>query len=308
MYHQRKMRFILAACLLGGVAFAQQAIGTVAAQNVTVRGAVTLTGTTAELHSGAQIITADKTSEIKLARGGVLRICPRSSVQITSSPGGQQLLIALDSGTVETDYSIPSGADAVMTPDFQLQLTGPGMFHYAVGAQSTQLCTRALAGANASVIVSETLGTGTFQLRPGERATFKNATVANADTTTVVECGCPEPVVETVPPPATLGFPEQQSQQAAQAIQSGEKPPAAPPIAGVPETSKEDQPVTQVSVPLTFSAAPPSPPPAPPPVTDARLAVLPKVAEPVVQPPPKPKRNFFQSIGHAFARLFGRKD
>jgi hypothetical protein len=73
----------------------------------------------------------------------------------------------------------------------------------------------------------------------------------------------------------------------------------------VPETSKDpDQPVTQVSVPLTFSAGEP---PAPAPVTDARLPVLPKAAEPVVEPPPKPKRNFFQAIGHALGRLFGRK-
>jgi hypothetical protein len=301
------MRFVLAGVLFASTAQAQQAIGSVEAQNVTVRGAVTLTGNTAELHSGAQILTSDKPSEVKLARGGVLRICPRSSVQITASPGGKQLLIALDAGSIETDYPIPSGADAVMTPDFQLQLTGPGHFHYAVGMQSTQMCTRALAGANASVIVSETLGTGTYQLRPGDRATFNNGTVANPDTQTGLDCGCPLPAVQTAPAPPELGFPEQQSQAAAQAIQTGNTPPAAPPITGVPESAKADQPATQVSVPLAFSAGEPAPPPAPTPVTDAQLATLPQLAQPVVQPPPKPKRNFFQSLGHALSRLFGKK-
>jgi hypothetical protein len=287
-----------------GVAFAQQPIGTVQAQNVTVRGAVTLTGKSAELRSGAQISTADQPATINLARGGILRICPRSSLQITASPSGKELLIALDAGAVETNYLLSGSADTIMTTDFQLQLTGPGVFHYTIGAQQTRLCAHALAGTNASLIVAETLGSGTYQVRPGDRTAFKDGSVANADAQDASICGCPESVVQAAPP--QLGFPEQQSQAAAQAIASGSAPPVAPPISGVPETTAQpNETITQVSVPLAFKGAEEEVPPlpAPPPVADVELPKLPEVAKPVVQPPPKRRstnwlKRFFSKIFH----------
>jgi hypothetical protein len=293
------MRAFLPGLLLCVSAYAQQVIGTVEARDVTVRGAVTLSGNSAELRSGAQLTTEEHSATVSLARGGTLKICPRSSLQITSSPAGRELLIALDSGAIETDYSLSGSADAIMTSDFQLQLTGPGVFHYAIGVSQARLCTRALAGSNASVIVSESLGSGSYQIRPNEGALFQAGTVANPDTQNVA-CGCPEQVVKA--PPPELGFPEQQSEAAAQALASGEVPPSAPPIAGVPETTeKPEETITEVSVPLAFTASEQPIPELPPPVTDANLAELPKLAMPVVQPPPKPKstnwlKRFFKKI------------
>jgi hypothetical protein len=293
------MRAFFPGLLLCASACAQQVIGTVEARDVTVRGAVTLSGNSVELRSGAQLTTEEHSATVKLARGGTLKICPHSSLQVTSSPAGRELLIALDSGAIETDYSLTGGADAVMTSDFQLQLTGPGVFHYAIGVPQSRLCTRALAGSNASVIVSESLGSGSYQIRPNERALFQPGIVADPDTQNLA-CGCPEEAVKAAPP--ELGFPEQQSQAAAQAIASGEVPPSAPPIVGVPETTEErDETITEVSVPLAFTAKEQPVPELPPPVTDANLATLPKLAMPVVQPPPKPKstnwlKKFFKKI------------
>jgi hypothetical protein len=295
---------------LTGVCLAQQPVGTVESKDVSVRGAVTLTGTTAELRSGAQVTTAEQSATLKLARGGSLRICPRSSLQITSSPTGHELLVALDSGAIETDYSMAGSADSIMTADLQLQLTGPGTFHYAIGTDHSQVCARSLAGTNASIIVNETLGSGSYQLRPGDGVLFKDGTVAGAQPQPTVSCGCPPEAVKTGP--AALGFPEQQSRAAATAIAQGQAPPAAPPLAGVPETtSKPDETITQVNVPLSFSASPPpvAPPPAAPvlaapePVTDAQLAILPALAQPVIQAPPKPKstnwlKRFFSKLFH----------
>ena len=293
-----RSRYILSA-LLGTVAFAQQPIGSMQAQDATVRGAVTLNGPTAELRSGAEVSTGASPVNVKLARGGSLRICPRSSVQLTSSPSGKELLVALNSGSVETDYQLAGGADVLMTTDFQVQLAGPGTFHYALEARDKDLCAQSLAGANASLIVSETMGAGTYQVRPGVRVHFRNGTVANP---TEGACGCPEQAIKSSPP--ELGFPEQQSQAAAQAIAAGKEPPSAP-LVTPQTTASPEQTITQVNVPLAYSAGPPAPP-APQPYTDAHLAVLPDIAKPVMPPRPE-KRGFFQKLGHAFARMFGGK-
>jgi len=173
-----RLRYILFAAL-GAVSFAQQPIGTMQAQDATIRGAVTLNGATAELRSGAEVSTGASPVNVKLVRGGTLRICPRSSVQLTSSPSGKELLVALNSGAVETDYQLAGSADVLMTTDFQVQLAGPGSFHYALEARDKDLCAQSLAGANASLIVSETMGAGTYQVRPGDRVHFANGIVAN---------------------------------------------------------------------------------------------------------------------------------
>jgi len=297
-----RSRYILIAAL-GAACYAQQPLGTMQAQDATVRGAVTLNGATAELRSGAEVTTGAHPVTVKLQRGGTLRICPRSSVQLTSSPSGKELLIALNSGGIETEYQLAGSADAVMTTDFQLQLAGPGSFHFAVEARENHLCTQGLAGANASLIVTETMGSGTYQVRPGDRVQFLNGSVANPQEPQ--SCGCPEQAVKSSPP--ELGFPESQSQAAAQAMTQGEAPPSAPPLEGVPQTTTApDQAITQVNVPLSFSAGKPPEPPAPQPYTEAHLAALPQLAKPVLPAPPE-KKNFFQKLGRAFSRLFGGK-
>lgn len=286
---------------LGAVSLAQQPIGTMQAQDATVRGAVTLNGATAELRSAAEVTTGASPVNVKLARGGTLRICPRSSVQLTSSPSGKELLVALNSGAVETDYQLAGSADVLMTTDFQVQLAGPGAFHYALEARDKDLCAQSLAGAKASLIVSETMGAGTYQVRPGDHVHFGNGTVANP---TEGACGCPEQAIKSSPP--ELGFPEQQSQAAAQAMAVGKEPPSAPPVSQVPQsTASPEQTITQVNVPLSYSAGPPAPPP-PQPYTEAHLATLPELAKPVMPPRPE-KKGFFQKLGRAFARMFGGK-
>jgi hypothetical protein len=273
------------------------------AQDATVRGAVTLKGATAELRSGAEVTTGSHPVTVKLQRGGTLRICPQSSVQLTASPSGKELLIALNSGGIEPEYQLAGSADIVMTADLQLQLAGPGAFHYSVEARGSHVCTQALAGANASLIVTETMGSGTYQVRPGDGVQFMNGSVANPQQPQ--SCGCPEQPVRSSPP--ELGFPESQSQAAAQAITRGEAPPSAPLLPEVPQTTTApDQTITQVNVPMSFSAGPPPEPPAPQPYTEAHLAALPEIAKPEMPTPPQ-KTGFFQRLGHAFARMFGGK-
>jgi hypothetical protein len=294
----RMKRSLFFAALISS-AFAQQPIGTMQSQDATIRGAVTIRGAATELRSGSEIQTGASAANVELARGGKLRICPRSSVQITSSPDGRALLVALNSGSLETDYLLSESADAIMTAEFQLQLAGPGTFHYAFGSNGNELCARGLAGSNASVIASETLGAGTYQLRPADNIVFRGS-LSNPDAQPQNLCGCPEEMV-IKDQPTELGFPEQQSRTAAKAMAEGSEPPSAPPLPQIPQVVAQSQPITQISVPLMFRSSEVALPPLPEPYVVAELRVLPAIALPKIAPPPKPKKNWLQRF---FGKLF----
>jgi hypothetical protein len=291
---------VIAIAVSGCAAFAQQAIGTMQSQDATIRGAVTIKGATTELRSGTTIETGASAANVDLVRGGKLRICPRSAVQITSSPDGGALLVALNSGMIETDYTLSIGADAVMTPEYQLQLTGPGTFHYAFGSTQNELCARGLAGSNATVIAVETLGTSSYHLGPADNIVFRGS-LSNPTAQPQNLCGCPAEMA-VKDQPTELGFPEQQSQTAAKAMAEGSEPPSAPPLPQIPQVVAQNQPITQISVPLMFRSSEVALPPLPEPYVVAELRVLPAVAMPRVVPPPKPKKNWFQKF---LGKVFG---
>jgi len=309
-WRSRRLRAItamgLAITAFSALVFAQHPIAQMESGDATVRGAVVLTGNKATLMSGAQISGGGAPATLRLERGGELRVCSRAAVTLTASADGKAQLVALNEGAVETHYSLAGNADVIMTPDFRLQLPGPGEFHFAVGLSAQgATCIAALKGDTASLIVSELMGDGTYQVKPGEHVIFTNGSVANADTQTLGNCGCAAPVKPAV---AELGFPEEQSRQAATAIASGGSPPEAPALPGITAVSQRPDDVhVQVEAPMIFS--PSTKPIAPPPPAPnlARVSFSPPVfpaVAPVTVQPPKPKKSWLQRFGSAIANIF----
>jgi hypothetical protein len=156
------------------------------------------------------------------------------------------------------------------------------------------------------VIVSEQLGDGTHQVRPGESVMFHNGRVADATMSPGVNCGCP---AQPPPKPAVateLGFPEQQSRAAAQAIATGDTVPK--PVIPLPanQLSKPGQVYMQVDAPVVFRGED-APVPAPSALLLARAQLPPWPPEltqtPVLKPPQKKK--WYQRFGSALATVFG---
>jgi hypothetical protein len=306
---------------------AQKPIGHMKSGDATVRGSVVLSGNTAALMSGAYVQSSQSSATITLERGGDLTLCPNSAITLTSSASGREQLIGVSSGAIETHYSLAQNADTIMTPDFRLQLTGPGDFHFGItlGAAG-DVCVQALPSSNAALIVNELLGDGSHQIGPGQRVRFRNGTVANPEISPPVSCGCSAPQAQTrpAPPPTTeLGFPELQSKRAAEALAIGQPAPEPPPIAVVPAKNKPGEVQLQIDAPMVFRAEPATPagPPMPPVVarTSLKTASFPEIPplaiqapehpSPVAGPPAKPKkRNFFRRFGSAIARWFTRRD
>lgn len=287
---------------------AQQApvIGEVQSPDATVRGSVVLGKNGASLVSGSQVTAGQSTAKIELKRGGSLQVCKESDATLTSATGGRDMLVALNAGTLEVHYSLQSTSDTIVTPDFRLTLTGPGAFDLAVGLIANGgMCVRSLPGSAASVIVNEQFGDGAHQVKPGEQVTFRNGKV-DGSSPDAAGCGCPKPAV--ISPAAknegALGFPEQQSRKAEEAVAAGLPAPSNPGIAVAPEqAAKPGQVFTQIDAPIVFRAE--DMPPPPPRVARKDLPPIPAGFMPEAEPPkPQEKRAWYQRFGRALASIF----
>ena len=299
-------------------------------------GAVMLAGS--RLANGASVTAGAEPTVLRLTRGGEIRVCPNSSVSVTSSKTGRNLMIAMSTGALEAHYSLGPSSDAVQTPDFQMMLAGPGEFHYAMSADTHgNTCVRALPGNTASVIVSELMGDGTYQVKPNEQVMFHNGHLAGMDSAVPITCGCPASSipVERAAVPNTPLVAEKNLPQSLRLSHSGdEAKPLPPPTANTgatsnapppgqvtlsvtnPETAlpgaRPDDVHVQVEAPLVFRAA--DLPPAAPIAQTEKLPVTTVAAAPAPQsivspppappPPPQPKKGFFGKMKGFFSGMF----
>jgi hypothetical protein len=307
------MRFLKQAvwCAAASAAFAQQPIGQMQSGDATIRGAVQLTGASATIMSGAQIDAAQRSATIRLQRGGELVICPQSGVTLTSSASGRDQLIGVSRGSVEAHYPLAQNSDTVMTPDFRLQLKGPARFDVGVGLFANgDACIESQPSSTGTVGVSELFGEGVFEVQPGERWLFSNSTVSGAQRDPQVTCGCPAPPQQQKVALSEMGFPEEQSRQAAEAIAAGKPVPETLPAASIPSISAPGAVHMQIDAPMIFRAEEAGPP-LPPLVARAALrpASFPAIPTPQVAPPPKAeKKGWFRRFGSAIARMFGARN
>ena len=170
----------------------QKALGVLFSGDASVRGAVLLRAQATEVLSGSQITAGEGSALLKLERGGQLRVCPKTNLSLNAGASGKALSLGLNAGAMELDYSLDSGADSLITPDFRLLLISPGSFHLAISVSSSgDTCMRSLPGNSASIFITEMMGSDSYQLAPGKNVLFMKGKISLATQAPAV-CGCPE--------------------------------------------------------------------------------------------------------------------
>jgi hypothetical protein len=299
-------RFSFLAILLtaGSVCCAQQPVGEVFASDATVHGSVQLSGGGTKVLSGASVTAGDAAAQFKLARGGEVRVCPGTSLNVQASPSGRELMLAIGSGALEADYKLGASADTILTPDFKILLSGPGTFHFALRSRSNgDTCVQTRASNGASLVLSEVMGDGSYQVKPNQSVLFKGGHLAQVQPDPAEDCGCP-------PAPATELAESKPSPPPPAAPVLVAARPALPAVEAPPPTPDPDAVHVQVDTPFVFDAERMRRPiPPPPAATRESLASLPSLplaealppvtAVAVVQPEKKKKhwlRAFFAAL------------
>ncbi len=317
---------LLVCVLLRAQQPAQQEIGELYASDASVHGSVILAAGGMKVLSGASVAAGNETALLRLDRGGNVRFCPRTSASVASAPSGGNLMLGMNTGQLEVNYSLAVSAntDALVTPDFRLLLQGPGDFHFAIGADNRgNTCVRALKGNTGSVIVTELMGDTSYQVRPQEEVLFRQGRLSERHRAQPSDCGCPEPSpvlrAENVapPPPPPQVAPAAQAPVAIPDLPA--QPPASQTMAAVNSPAPPPEIHLQMDAPFVYNAMEQESPAEL--VTQLRLAPVPNYRRGEVLPPPasapdsdavagreaaagKPhKRSILRRVGSFFASI-----
>ena len=222
-------------------------LGELFASDSNSSSAMQLAGSGMAVYSGSELSAGIAPATLKLARGGQVRICANSGLNVTAS--GQGLMLATGAGALEIEYELKQqAADVVITPDFNVALVGPGTFHFALGINKKgDTCVKPLAGNAGEITFSELLGTGSYKAGPDQTMVFRGGKLDDK-TALTGECGCPPaaPVMRAEAQP-NAKQPDETAKQVA--VANNETTSPLPP-------DKPGQVHVQVDTPFVFSARP----------------------------------------------------
>jgi hypothetical protein len=302
--------------LLLGSSFssAQSTVGEVFAADTAISGTVLYAGSGTTVLSGSQVAAGARPAVLKLTRGGEIRICPNTSVVVSSSPNGRALLFSLNEGDVEFHFDAKSDGDALQTPDYRVQFAGPGRFDIAMCTDKRGgLALQGKYNSRAALIVSEMMGDGVYQVDTGKSVEFSNGNVRDA-TKTDPPCGCPEPLMPVVP-------------NVVLTEQTPALPPATPAPVPVPVSPQAEAPQrvethVQVDAPFVFQGDELKPEALytlakleTVSTLDLQMKLQPTITPPAEKPAPskapksddrgeKKPKGFFKKIGSFFGKIF----
>jgi hypothetical protein len=252
----------------------ERPIGRTSAAEVRVSGAVELHHGEMLLGNGSTVTAADQTVKIALARGGQLRLCSTTSLHLSrdrsiDDPENTSLMMALDRGALETDYTAGKYSDVLLTPDLRILISGPGETALSIRVnQQGDTCVDNH-GANAPyVTVSSQLEGGVYRVMPNQRVTFEHGSLRDVVDHETEPCGCPAAPAVSV---ASAGTSSNNPAQPGRPVGGPSSTPAdtafplaeseglaPPPAASAKPVVPAGQAHAEVTVPLTYNGEQPA--------------------------------------------------
>jgi hypothetical protein len=188
-------------------------------------------------------------------------------------------------------------SDVILTPDFRILISGPGIAAVAVRLGPKGDTCVDNGGPNAPyVTVSSVFEGGAYRVQPGQRVMFQQGSLRSVVDQETESCGCPveEPAGNAFPVAQSAGLtPETRNGAAAGAGNAASASSASPAVPTAKlDIDTREKPAEIAAPPFTPQAAP--------------VAVTPVApVTPVLAPKPESKPGFFTRVGRFFRRLFG---
>lgn len=276
-----------AGVMLGVCAAAQQRIGSVALEDASVAGALEVRSGQAVLVGASSVTAREHVAELKLERGGVVRVCQTSGLHVTAGAagaGGVPLMLALDGGAIEVAMA-SSGSDVILTPDLRFAVKGKGALDLRVRVgQNGDTCVEQRGSNAPGLVVTDSFGEGAYEIHGGQHVMFEHGSLREVVDRESSPCGCPRETMSLaeaalVPGSAAAEHPFPAAQSLGLAVEPA-VPQAAPGAVH-----------TEVAATLSFPTA----------AVEATVAPAPPAAPQAGETP----HGFGHAIGHFFRRIFG---
>ncbi|GGG93492.1 hypothetical protein [Silvibacterium dinghuense] len=156
-----------------------------------ISGTVRVSGNRFLLYNGARVESMTESMEVKLERGGSMRLCPRSQLQILTADANAGMMLAFQAGGTEEAFPLKMG-DQVITPDWRVELTSAtrtgdvGLLQVAMNRHG-DLCLQGNSQPGSYFRVTSLIGGDAFQYSGDDRsARFSEGKME----TSTEGCGC----------------------------------------------------------------------------------------------------------------------
>jgi hypothetical protein len=247
-----------------------------------VSGSLQVTGGKAIIQSNGHVTAGDHPVVVTLTHRGELRLCATTRVSLTADANQADedrsgLMMALDRGALEANYTTGRNSDVILTPDFRITISGPGAASVQVRLGPKGDTCVDNRGANAPYVsVSSIFEGGVYRVQPDQRVMFQHGSLNEVVDKEKESCGCPaEPAANEANP-----FPLAQSAGLA-------------PLGKAPENATVPGEVhAQLTAQLNYNGDKPE---------AAKAAAAPVATAPA----PVAKKGFLSRVGGFFKRLFG---
>lgn len=266
-------------------------IGHTSARDLQVSGAVDLHNGEMQLGNGSTVTAGDQPVSITLNRGGQLRLCSTTSLHLShdrsiDAPDSTALMLGLDRGAIEANYTVSKYSDVLLTPDLRVLISGPGKADLRIRVNSKGDTCIDNRGPNAPyVTITSQLEGGLYRVQPNQHVTFEHGSLREVVDTETEPCGCPPSAATTAV--ASAATPASHPSQSGQPVGGPSSTPAdtafplalsegltAPPLEPTTPVAAPGEVHAQVIVPLSFNGngAASGPPPAAPAISGANPA------------------------------------